>query len=465
MQKYWFFDSALMRAAANVRAVPGNAVKRAENWLFSEGLYDTPSLPWEPRFDNGYPNVFFDPLLGKYRCYYTSFIRDDVSAATPPERRAGMRYKTDGTRVVGLLYAESADGLCWEKPPLGVTPWMGTRRNNIVMAHAHGASVLLDPEEKDPARRYKMLMRMDAPEKKLCAAFSADGVRFSTPEPLRFDGDAPGDTHNFVLRDAAAGGYALYTRMFTRELRTVGRMHSEDFLHWSAPREVFCGQGADDQIYAMPVFRQEGLYFGLAAVFYVGDRDRPHHDHVEVELAFSGDGLRWQRVAPGRPLIANGPDAYDAGCCFASPPVREGDDYRLYYMGGNGTHYAFRQTGLCLATLPAAKLAGITAEDAGRPFVFQTARLLAAGGEWQVCADVGAGGGITYALLDAAGEPLPGFDEARCAPITASCLRAPLRWADAPPVPEAPVMLRFTGRNATLYSLSGAFALRPTHPL
>lgn len=105
MQKYWFFDSALMRAAANVRAVPGNAVKRAENWLFSEGLYDTPSLPWEPRFDNGYPNVFFDPLLGKYRCYYTSFIRDDVSAATPPERRAGMRYKTDGTRVVGLLYA------------------------------------------------------------------------------------------------------------------------------------------------------------------------------------------------------------------------------------------------------------------------------------------------------------------------------------------------------------------------
>lgn len=45
MQKYWFFDSALMRAAANVRAVPGNAVKRAENWLFSEGLYDTPSLP------------------------------------------------------------------------------------------------------------------------------------------------------------------------------------------------------------------------------------------------------------------------------------------------------------------------------------------------------------------------------------------------------------------------------------
>ena len=65
MQKYWFFDSALMRAAANVRAVPDNAVKRAENWLFSEGLYDTPSLPWEPRFDNGYPNVFFDPLLGK----------------------------------------------------------------------------------------------------------------------------------------------------------------------------------------------------------------------------------------------------------------------------------------------------------------------------------------------------------------------------------------------------------------
>ena len=468
MTKYWFFDPALARATENVRVLPGQVRKDRRNPLFGEGVFAQPALPWEPRFDNGYPNVFYDPLCGKYRCYYTSFIRDDSSAHTPLSARPGQTFRSSGERVVGLLYAESTDGISWQKPPLGVTEWMGSRDNNILMTYTHGASVLLDQAETDPERRYKLIARDDHQPRRLCVAFSGDGIHFSALTPIpELAEKVPGDTHNFVVRDAATGRYVLYTRLFTRELRTVGRMESEDFIHWTPPLEVLAGQGRDDQVYAMPAFWQDGLCFGLAAIFHAGDRDAPRHDHVEVELTFSGDGVRWQRVAPGLPFIGNGagayPDgAYDAGCCFASAPVRVGDAYRFYYMGGNGTHYAFRETGLCLAEISPDKLAGITAARAEKPLIFQTNRIQWQGGACAVCADVALDGCVRYELLDAAGNTLAGFGAEDCLPITEGGGR--LAWQGNPTPPEQ-VMLRFVCRGATLYSLSGDYALLPIHPL
>ena len=61
---------------------------------------------------------------------------------------------------------------------------------------------------------------------------------------------------------------------------------------------IYRGEGFDDQIYAMPVFRYEDLYVGLPAIFHGGDRSLPDFDCVDCEMTFSHDGVQWERLAP-----------------------------------------------------------------------------------------------------------------------------------------------------------------------
>ena len=62
-----------------------------------------------------------------------------------------------------LCYATSRDGVHWDRPQLGLHEVMGTRQNNVVIGDdhhnglAHWESVLKDPLEADPERRYKAL--------------------------------------------------------------------------------------------------------------------------------------------------------------------------------------------------------------------------------------------------------------------------------------------------------------------
>ena len=70
-----------------------------------------------------------------------------------------------------VLYAESEDGVSWRRPQLG--------RNNVLPIRLHSPSVIHDPADPDPERRYKMLGVSLSPESRgYCAAHSADGLHW-----------------------------------------------------------------------------------------------------------------------------------------------------------------------------------------------------------------------------------------------------------------------------------------------
>lgn len=467
MKTMYFFDSGLVKKLTNAKNIPGKLDKCENNPLFIEGLYDTPCLPWEIRFDNGYPNVFYDPLIEKYRCYYTGIVYDECSSNTPLCERQHLKYRPTNERITALLYAESTDGIHWVKPELDIVEYMGTRKNNILGLYLHGASVMLDRDEKDDTKRYKMIVRDDHLPKRLCVAYSPDGIHFS--DLVYVDAQVPGDTHNFVLYNRGKSKYILYTRLFTRELRTVGYLESVDFVHWDNLKEVLAGNGLDDQFYAMPVFFKDGLYFGLGAVFHAGDETLSNYDHVDVELCYSGDGIRWQRIAPGVPFIANGAGEYghgdcDAGCCFASVPVEDGEDYRFYYMGGNGTHYNFRETSLCMARINMDKLAGIAARNPDKPLGVRTIKLRFLSEKLFMSADVENGGYIRYEILDKNGLPVAGYELENCCVIEKGGTSIPLSWNTDRSLPQEGI-LQFVCDHATLYKLTGDYELLPIHPI
>ena len=72
----------------------------------------------------------------------------------------------------------------------------------------------------------------------------------------------------------------------------------------------------------------------------------------------------------------------------------------------------------------------------------------------KINADVGAGGMLRVALLEADGRAIPGYEIEHCAPLVGDETRWTARWSGGSKVPtDRPVRVRIELRNARLYSV------------
>jgi hypothetical protein len=81
-----------------------------------------------------------DPSLpSPYQCYYSAWLHPDPTQAA-------------------TLFANSSDGISWDKPLLHLVNVNGSTANNVLMAHSGGeanAGVWYDKEERNISRRWK----------------------------------------------------------------------------------------------------------------------------------------------------------------------------------------------------------------------------------------------------------------------------------------------------------------------
>ncbi len=164
--------------------------------------------PWEGSAP-GYMTVFRDG--DRYRLYY----------------RVAAGYVEDTDTRQYTCYAESADGIRWTKPRLGLVEFAGSKENNIVWhgAVSHNFTPFRDENPAaPPAERYKAVggptvspwgKAFDPARHGLMLLVSADGIhwRLRDEKPLAVRGNF--DSHNVLFWDAAAGLY----RLFWRDLR------------------------------------------------------------------------------------------------------------------------------------------------------------------------------------------------------------------------------------------------------
>ena len=276
MDKYLLLNRGVLQPQGmdNLKLVVAQIEKDTENNpLFYEDFFSDPPRKWEPRYDNAYPNVIYDEKYKKYRCYYTLCSKDKDSASASREERTRRDYRPSPTRIASLGYAESDDGVHWEKPNLGFVDFEGSFENNLLFRYAHGTGVFLDKEETDPAKRYKMVTKVEYPGHRTYMAvnFSEDGVHWG--EMIQWPRwNPPADSHNFPFRDKVDGLFKVITRTWKNGVRISAICSSRDFINWSEPREILRGDGFESQVYSMPVFWYDGLYLGLASMFHEGDR-------------------------------------------------------------------------------------------------------------------------------------------------------------------------------------------------
>jgi len=385
-----------------------------------------------------------------------------------------------------LRYAESADGLNWSAPDLGLREPRGEGPNNILIGPDDvdevGAPLtgfvgtefvcVVDAEltpHPHARGRYTALYLSNPPQGGgLYLAFSEDGLRWlAYPENPVYRGWP--DTFNIFFHDERIGRYVLYLRPGvhagpTDVNRLVARAESDDLVHWHLERIVLdtderdapavgtvkdggdwqgpdgYPRGRDRQFYGLAVRPYAGIYLGLAPVLDAVS------GKVWLELLHSFDGIDWRRE-PGRRPFIKGPVGHwherTTGFAAAGAPVRLGDSLLFYHSGSNMLHLSDGtldrymndwlverkdssfQRGIGLATVPRGRLASYVA-GSGAGELLTTPFVLE---ESSLHLNVDAARGeIRVAITDETGRPFRGFGRDDSKPVTRDDLSAAVQF-------------------------------------
>lgn len=419
--------------------------------------------------------------------------------------RDGEKYRAWGPcwweNSRGFCYLESADGMNWQRPELGVVDFQGRKTNLIDFAFAEGC-VFVDPSAA-PHERYKAVrlsdmndqafakfkqQRPDAWEPKarredvgkvffIQGAVSPDGIHW-TPlaDPLVVEHS---DTQIVACYDQCLRKYVIYTRNWlvgwqsaqaTASLshhwispgrRSIGRTESSDFRQFPLSQLILAPNASmppSDVLYTnckTTIPGAPGLHVMFPTVWHQSD------DTTSVVMAASHDGKLWDFV-PGGPVFTTGAfGQWDGGCVFASPNLVELPDgsFALPYTGYNFPHkYPRGQLKFLPGYMvwPQGRIVGLEAADRGE---FATVAFMPHRPQILVNAVTKRAGSILVEVAGLDGVPLPGRSFADAAPVVGDQYRTPLTWkgqTDLGVGPGTAVFLRFRMDKATLFGLDFA---------
>ncbi len=289
---------------------------------------------------------------GKFRMWYQANVK------------VAGEEKGKGLYSVSIAYAESADGLHWEKPALDLFPdaeRYHLPRNAVIhrldapQCESNAPQILEVPEKDRRGFRYLMLYSMStAPLNGIRLIGSHDGIHWDVASDTRI-AQLSSDTHNTLHYDAAREEYVIFCRSKhiyrargqTREMlssgesrRGMSRMSSKElWTEWTVrPQTILMPDERDAELgynyfMAMPVRLHAGIWFGVLAPFL-------WNDLYASEFTWSRDGWRFERGHQRQHLIEFGPEgAWDHSMVVASTSwVEVGDEWWLYYAGFDGAH-------------------------------------------------------------------------------------------------------------------------------
>lgn len=192
--------------------------------------------------------------------------------------------------IAQTAYAESRDGILWERPPLGLVESQGSTDNNLVWPtpgnQGINMCVFKDPNPGVPeGERYKAIVQT----RDIHGLVSADGLRWTPiqPDPLiRRLQDQVNDGPHAAFWDPWQSRYVVYKRGWwgttpEKQLdasgtsgeanRTIRRFTSPDFRNWDGPEwvEIPFGTQPREQFYtsaAIPYPWARNVYLMLGII-------------------------------------------------------------------------------------------------------------------------------------------------------------------------------------------------------
>lgn len=379
--------------------------------------------------DGGYVCVLKDEEQDVFRMWYQTWT------PSPIKGRSG-RY--------AIAYAESADGISWTLPRLGLHEWKGSKENSIVwtgLEGKRGSQVFLVDVPEEARRGYRYVMLYGGGSSHLVG--SQDGIHWDRQSDTVIAG-MHSDTNNAIVYDSNRDEYVMFCRakhiyrtfrgdvLDTGASRRVARMASKErWTLWDAepqniliPDELDAEQGDFNFFYGMPTRYHAGIYWGFLWPFKM-------NSDIHTELAWSRNGFHFDRM-PSRPrMIERGAEgAWDDGMVFGSPFwVEVGDEWWIYYAGWDGPHGTTERTpGIGMAKLR--KEGFISMRGPARGGVLCTRRLVWPGGKLLVNANAQEGE-LRVRVSDEKRKVLPGFDYDDCVPFHGDSVAHEVSWQES----------------------------------
>ena len=431
--------------------------------------------PWEGNMC-GYVTVFRDNK--GYRMYYKA------CHATLNEGKMEQPHLL-------IAYAESRDGLCWQKPDLGLFPFDGSRKNNIVWEGKgearkgiHGFAPFKDANPTcPPEARYKAVGAGRRSGDGLYAMVSPDGIHWSMlrEDPIIIQGAF--DSQNLAFWDPARGAYRAYVRGFRDGRREILTATSDDFVHWTDPVWLKYPDAPEEQLYTnqiTPYHRAPHLFIGFPTRYIerpwsdsIDALPEPEHRRLRSSISMrygtalteglfmsSRDGSTFKRwgeafIRPGLRPQDNwvyGDNYQNWGVVETASDIPGAPPELSFYVTEGywrGTSTAFRRYTLRLDGFVSVQAPMSGAEFITKPLLFDGARMT-------LNLSTSAAGGVRVEMQDASGQPIPGFSLSDCVEIIGDEIERVVRWTQGSDIRQLagqPVRLRFVMKDADLYAL------------
>ncbi|MEN8251826.1 MAG: hypothetical protein ABFS32_23095, partial [Bacteroidota bacterium] len=381
----------------------------------------------------------------------------------------------DDTDLSVTCYAESEDGIVWNKPDLGIYEINGTKNNNVILANdapfPHNFTPFLDanPNCKSDEKYKALAGDVNAG---LWVFTSKEGIHWEKGKsPILTDGMF--DSQNVAFWSEAEECYICYFRTWTSGdflgFRTISRTTSKDFVNWTEPERMDFGHTPIEHLYTnqtSPYFRAPHIYVAIAARFMPGkqviskeDGERINampqyiNDCSDAVFMTTRGGNKYERTFMEtfiRPGI--GDENWVSRSNYpALNVVQTGENEMSVYISRNNTQptkhvarYSLRLDGFASVNAPYSGGEMIT-----KPLIFK-------GDEVHINFATSAAGFIKVEILDEHGNIIPGFELENSTEIIGDEIERNVTWKGKPDLRRLegkPVRLRFVMKDADLYSI------------
>ncbi|MDF2724217.1 MAG: hypothetical protein K0Q59_3892 [Paenibacillus sp.] len=360
------------------------------------------------------PTVFRVPETGKWRAIYS-----------------GVTYENDERIPLGMMVADSDDGIHWVKPDVSqLVPLPGRRLPNQVHHAISGGPAYYDEHDPDPMRRLKFLYTVSK-EKKQYYLSSPDGIIWKHEGIW---GERVLDAPISIFYNSIRESYVISNRPLGGD-RRVAFIETKDFETFSKLQLILTPDPEDSplmEFYGMTVFPYEDMYIGLLLLMHTEPSQlNKAWGYFEGGLTYSFDGWTFNRAYHKAFMERN--DRSEQGGGTVAPScilVDDSNQIRIYSGASRATH--FQKIGPVDAALimHVLRLDGFMyLEPEALKGSLTTKRLRIEGDRLQL--NVRAPyGHVRVQILDGHGVPFEGFRFDDCVPFTGDALFHTPIWAD-----------------------------------
>lgn len=429
-----FVDSFLIQET-NMSFVHHKAIYYNENPVLKA------DKPWELTSD-GYEyaapfsdGVWYDEKYNKFRMWYL----------------AGGAYTSDVKHALCTCYAESDDGIYWEKPLLDIIP--GT--NIVDIENRDAATIWIDRQENDPEKRYKMFLIQYEPDYiqwQYIIKYSADGLHWGKAtsqsgavsdrstafyNPFRKKWclsmrhhieDVSWRCRTYLEHDCPEDAIALAHRLRNKH-------HDKHVVFWFTPDENEKRRldfpDSEPGIYNFDAIAYESLMLGIYSQWQGPENNickaNMNPKHNEIQLGYSRDGFHFSRPF----LEAFAPvDHKDGAWNYGNMQSVNGtpiitEDKLYFYFSGRKKNDAWWDAGMStgLAFLRRDGFVSLSTEGMGS---IRT-ELLTFSGEY-LFVNASVHGEIRIAVLDDRGNEVDGFTQTDSIPMIGNSTKHHMKW-------------------------------------